>query len=424
MVGHGCYNSHVSEPPRILFVAARYPWPANDGYRTRLANMALGLAQLGVVDVVGLSADEVTDQIDPPSAHINPVIVPEGALPPAWRRAWEFARGSLPSRLGRRIFADARPVIAELAATNRYDLVWLSLPDTWAAVHDLLDAPVICDLDNLENLNSRARLTLRPVWPEGGIGARVAVAARWASGRVVDRIDEPRWDRLQRRTGRGCRHIVVCSPLDVERSGCPNAICVPNGYERGVDPADRRSEVDDSPVLGFVGLMSYAPNTDGARWFVREVLPLIRRELPDSKLRIIGRGAEAVADLGVIAGVEIVGEVDDMEIALRDIDIEVIPLRFGAGTRLKAVEAFANRLPVVSTTIGVEGLAVSHGRELLIADEPADLASAVVELCRDPGARIRLASNAEALYESDYRWSSIRDQVSALAGKVIEQSGR
>jgi glycosyltransferase involved in cell wall biosynthesis len=170
--------------------------------------------------------------------------------------------------------------------------------------------------------------------------------------------------------------------------------------------------------------MSYAPNIDGAGWFVREVLPLIRRELPDATLRVIGRNAEAVTHLGAMAGVEIVGEVDDMEVALRGVDIEVIPLRFGAGTRLKAVEAFANRLPVVSTAIGVEGLAVSHGRELLIADEPADLASAVVELCRDPGARVRLASNAEALYESDYRWSSIRDQVSELAGEVIRQPGR
>jgi glycosyltransferase involved in cell wall biosynthesis len=414
----------VSEPPRILFVAARYPWPANDGYRTRLANISLGLAQLGVVDVVGLSAEGVAHRIDPPSARINPVVVPEGVLPPALSRAWEFARGGLPSRLGRRIFADARPVIAELTSTHRYDLVWLSLPDTWEAVHDLLDAPVICDLDNLENLNSRARRALRPVWPEGGLGARVTVAARWASGRIVDRIDESRWDRLQRRAGHRCRHIVVCSPLDVGRSGCSNAVCVPNGYERRVDPAERRTEVGDSPVLGIVGLMSYPPNTDGARWFVREVMPSIRRELPGATLRIIGRGADVVADLGAMAGVEIVGEVDDMEVALRDVDIEVIPLRFGAGTRLKAVEAFANRLPVVSTTIGVEGLAVSHGRELLIADTPADLASAVVELCRDPGARVRLASNAEALYESDYRWSSIRDQVCELAGKVIERSGR
>jgi len=424
MFGHGCYNSHVSEPPRILFVAARYPWPANDGYRTRLANMALGLAQLGVVDVVGLSADDVGDLVDPPSASINPMVVREGALPSMSTRAWRFALGSLPSRLGRQIFADARPVIAELAANHRYDLVWLSLPDTWESVHDLLRSPVICDLDNLENLNSRARRVLRPVWPEGGVAARATVAARWAAGRVVDRIDESRWDRLQRRVGRGCSHIVVCSPLDVQRSGCSNAVCVPNGYERGVDPAERRAEVGDSPVLGLVGLMSYAPNTDGARWFVREVMPLIRRELPGATLRIIGRGADVVADLNVFAGVEIVGEVDDMEVALRDVDIEVIPLRFGAGTRLKAVEAFANRLPVVSTTIGVEGLAVTHGSELLIADTPAELASAVVDLCRDPGARVRLASNAEALYESAYRWSNIRDQVCDLAGKVIDRSGR
>ena len=185
MFGHGCYNSHVSEPPRILFVAARYPWPANDGYRTRLANMALGLAQLGVVDVVGLSADDVGDLVDPPSASINPMVVREGALPSMSTRAWRFARGSLPSRLGRQIFADARPVIAELAANHRYDLVWLSLPDTWESVHDLLRSPVICDLDNLENLNSRARRVLRPVWPEGGVAARATVAARWAASQVT-----------------------------------------------------------------------------------------------------------------------------------------------------------------------------------------------------------------------------------------------
>jgi glycosyltransferase involved in cell wall biosynthesis len=424
VVGYGWYNSRVSESRRILLVAARYPWPPTDGYRSRVANMALALAEVGQVDVVALSGPGSPEPVDPPSERITPFIVEESPPPPMLARLQKFLVDGRPSRVGLDKFVDARPLITTLVADHRYDLVWLSLLDTWEGVADLVPAPVICDLDNLENFNARSRRALRPVWPEGGVVARGRVAARWVFGQVLDRINEPRWARRQRLAADGCEHVVVCSPLDVVRSGCPNALCVPNGYERSVDPPVRRRDLGGSPVLAFVGLMSYGPNTDGARWFAREVLPLVQRQIPDVTLRIIGRGTESVSDLAGVRGVDVVGAVDDMEVALRDVDIEVIPLRFGAGTRLKAVEAFANRLPVVSTAIGVEGLDVSHRREVLIAEDPAALAAAVVELCGDPGTRQRLADNAEQLYESHYRWSAIREAVAEVVRGVVDGPDR
>ena len=114
----------------------------------------------------------------------------------------------------------------------------------------------------------------------------------------------------------------------------------------------------------LAGSFSYPPNADAAHYFVSNILPLIRRNRPDVTLRLVGEPTASVTALAGDPAVTVVGWVPDIEVELARADVAVVPLRYGSGTRVKILEAAAHRIPVVSTTIGAEGLGFEDGRHL------------------------------------------------------------
>ena len=172
----------------------------------------------------------------------------------------------------------------------------------------------------------------------------------------------------------------------------------------------------DIPML-MVGNMSYLPNAEGADFFVRQVLPHIRDRAVDSAAVVIA-GSDPAPDVTALA------EVDGVTVAANPPDIEplysrarlvVVPIRAGGGTRLKIIEAFAMGVPVVSTRLGAEGLAVEHGTHLLLADEPTEIADACVRLLHDDALCTRLADAAQALQRDQYSLDALRTRMSAAA---------
>ena len=169
--------------------------------------------------------------------------------------------------------------------------------------------------------------------------------------------------------------------------------------------------------LVFTGSMDWLPNEDGMLYFVREILPLIRAQEPDVTLSIIGRSpTPAVRRLAEEGGVEVTGSVDDVRPHIAAGRVYIVPLRIGGGTRLKIFEAMGMAKAIVSTTIGAEGLPVTSGRDIAIADEPASFADAVVRLIRDDAARQQLEAAARTLVVERYDWSAVaQDFEDALA---------
>ena len=167
--------------------------------------------------------------------------------------------------------------------------------------------------------------------------------------------------------------------------------------------------------------MDYRPNIDAMLWFGREVLPLILTRRPETRLRIVGRSPHPRLDvLRASPAVEITGAVDDVRPLIQDAGAYVIPLRVGGGTRFKALEAMACARPIVSTSLGVEGIGVRHGSELLLADTPAAFADATLTLL-EPGneaLRRHLADNARAFVEAHYGWEPIVDRLDALYQEI------
>jgi sugar transferase (PEP-CTERM/EpsH1 system associated) len=168
----------------------------------------------------------------------------------------------------------------------------------------------------------------------------------------------------------------------------------------------------------FTGSMDWLPNEDGMVYFAREILPLIRRGEPDTTLSIIGRSpTPAVRRLADESGIEVTGSVDDVRPHLAAGSVYVVPLRIGGGTRLKIFEAMGMAKAVVSTSIGAEGLPVSDGTDIILADDPDSFAKAVVGLIRDADRRRRIEQAARRLVVERYDWSAVaQDFENALKG--------
>ena len=210
---------------------------------------------------------------------------------------------------------------------------------------------------------------------------------------------------------------MVCSERDRVRLGVPNARVVANGYDAPDRPLGK-TNVGCPPTMLLQGMLNYPPNVDGARFLADRVAPIVRRRLPDAQVRIVGRPAPSVTDLATRPGVVVTGRVPSMETELERADLVTVPIRFGGGTRIKILEAFAHRIPVVSTSLGAYGLDVVDGRHLLLADTPDAFAEACITLLTDEGDRQEMADSAEELFLQKYQWCHIADSIRELALSV------
>jgi glycosyltransferase involved in cell wall biosynthesis len=249
--------------------------------------------------------------------------------------------------------------------------------------------------------------------------------AETARNPVSRRLLQAQWRRMLRfeRAALG-RFDLVLAVSDADRQTFgrlfPGALTAPvHVVPTGVDTAyfapmyDRHSK---PAHLVFTGSMDWLPNEDGMQYFVREILPRIRQFEPDATLSIIGRSpTPAVRRLANDHGVRVTGSVDDVRPYVADGSVYVVPLRIGGGTRLKIFEAMAMGRAVVSTTVGAEGLPVTPGEHIVVADEPQHFAETVVRLVRDDEMRRRLEIEARKLVVERYDWSAVaRDFEDAL----------
>ena len=411
--------------PRTLVVTHTYPWPAIGGGAIRMARTLAALERRGPVDVVCILHREAAaarrDTSAPGVERLLVVSRPSPATGPLARAVW-LVRGRLPTMRS----ADYGPVRTEVGpwiAERRYDLVWLGCgTEGFVALSPVLptDVPVVANLDDLEDDKIASRLAA-----ETAAGAARGPWGRWrpaaVATRLRDRLEVRRWRRLHATMAEAVARVVVCSDDDRQRlrdQGAGDAVVVPNVYPAPERPLGRLA-VGSPPTLTLIGTLDYRPNADAAEVMVRQVLPTVRRAVPDAELRLVGRAGRGTAELARSAGVVATGMVDDIDAELARADVAVVPIRFGSGTRIKILEAFAHRIPVVSTTMGAAGLAVVDGRELLIADEPVAFATACVTLLRDEVERERLVTAAERHWQERYRPEALERVVDELVDELV-----
>ena len=241
---------------------------------------------------------------------------------------------------------------------------------------------------------------------------------------------ELEWRRLKRYEGRVCRDsaaVMSVSAEDraaLEAAGAPRDMpIIPIAVEvAGIQPVQRHPNAQG--ILSMA-TMYWPPNIDGVLWFAREVLPLIRPAKPDAPFYIVGaRPPAEVQALALDASVEVTGYVEDPQPYLESSALMVVPLRAGGGMRVKILEALARGIPVVSTTIGAEGIDVTPDEHLLIADEPAEFAAAVVRLLRDRAFADQLAASGRRHAISRYDWRAVCPAIEPVYRQALGASHR
>lgn len=216
---------------------------------------------------------------------------------------------------------------------------------------------------------------------------------------------------------RAVKSIIAVSDVDAERMRSQYGVQRVSSVPTGVDveyftPPARAPHTAD---LVFVGSMDWMPNIDGAQWFVREILPLIRKRKPLCSVVFAGRKPTgAVLDLAKDPLIQVTGTVPDVRPYLWGATLSIVPLRAGGGTRLKIFESMAAQVPVVSTTIGAEGLPLENGTQIHIADEPQTFADRCIELMDDENARHRIAQAAFDKVSSQFSWEAVSEEFERL----------
>ena len=178
--------------------------------------------------------------------------------------------------------------------------------------------------------------------------------------------------------------------------------------------------------LVFTGSMDWLPNEDAIQFFTREILPLVRERVPDVRLTVVGR--KPYPSLVELAkrdpSVVVTGRVEDVRPYMERAAAYVVPIRVGGGTRLKIYEAMAMEKPVVSTTVGAEGLPLRDGEDLLLADTPRAFADAVVRVLTDESLARGLGARSAATVRGRFSWDKVADVFADLCGRAVARSAR
>lgn len=240
--------------------------------------------------------------------------------------------------------------------------------------------------------------------------------AFWLEGRALA--------RAERRYSQLADHVVTISKSNLDFFGqfvdAHKLSLAPTGVDTDYFRPAPQAESDHDLV--FTGSMDWLPNEDSVLYFVREILPLIREQEPRVRFWAVGRRASAALEsLADNRSVFVTGTVDDIRPYLDRAAVYVVPMRSGSGTRLKVFEAMAAAKAVVSTTIGAEGLPVTPGEDILLADTPVEFAAAVVRLLRDKALRRRMGDAARSRVESEYSWAAAAAQFESTLMRVAAQ---
>lgn len=222
---------------------------------------------------------------------------------------------------------------------------------------------------------------------------------------------------------RAAQVVVMTSEREqqVMKNILPNKVIevVPNGVDTEAFRGGEAQQVQPTRIV-FTGTMDYYPNIDAVLFFAEQCWPYIRRQVPEAEWQIVGRNPPAeIQQLAERPGISVTGSVPTVKPYLEAAAIAIAPLRIGSGTRLKILEAMAMEKAVVSTSAGCEGLAVESGKHLIVADEPAAFAQAIISLMKQPDLRTSYGLAGRMLVEHEYSWKRCGETLLQILEKNI-----
>lgn len=397
----------------ILQITPQLPYPPDSGGRIAIFNSIKYMSHRYTMTLLSF----VTEQTAPYARALEPycsqvVTVRSAPRSPVVAMALNLPSG-IPYTMAKFRSADMVRQVARLSQSGQFDLVHIDhLHMAWYAQSLPSGLPVVLREHNVESVIMR-RFAERASNPF--IKGYAALQAR----------------RLRRYEAASCSRFDRCLVMtDVDsrtlQQMAPDARIevVPCGVDTAwFDPALVPSSGSPEPHrLVTTGDYSWPPTADGLEDFVSRIYPLIRRAVPDVTLSVVGRQPPAsVVRAAAQTGITVLGRVEDVRPAILSGAVFVVPTRIGSGIRLKILEAMALRRPVVSTSVGCEGIEATPGEHLLVADDPEGFAGRVVQLLDDPALGQRLAAAAARLIERRYAWTAIADRLDAVYRTVVSE---
>jgi len=377
----------------ILLLTQVLPYPPDSGPKVKTYNVIKYLAQSHSVTLVSfVRGDQAAhiQHLEPYCQAVHTVQMKRGVLRDgmAMLRSWVTGRPWMMVRDDRRAMRD---LIAGLCAEQSFEVAHADQLNMAQYAARVPGAFKVLDAHNaLWLLYRRLWLTTRP-------GPR-----KWLLGRD--------WRLLKAYEGRICHEFdAVLAVSDEDRQALQEA--AGRAVDITVTPiavdtdevAVVEREADPNHIL-HIGTMYWPPNVDAVSWFVREVYPLIRQQRPDVQFDVVGSRPPAelltLNDAGL--GIHVTGYVEDPTPYQRRAAVMVIPLLAGGGMRVKILNALAEGIPIVSTTLGHEGIEVTPGRDILVGDTPEEFAAQVLRVLDDPELGRSLAANGRRLVVEKY----------------------
>jgi len=408
----------VPERLNVLLVSPMAPSPPRFGAQARTHGLLTNLAKSHDLSALVLHHDDETPYISGPAMRsycreVTFVRNPNAAA--GWRRRVLQARSWL-SRWSyqRHLFAVPAFQVAldHLLGSQRFDLVFVNLP--YLAHYRLRRSPpgTLAPSVVIDSHDINYDLARQVAASSAPLGQRLHASLNWR-----------KLAREELTAYKAADGVCVCSAADQKRLAAdapsattvviPNAADVEHLQPRPTDP------VPDGPTVLFFGLLATVPNVDGVVYFLREIWPLIVAARHDARFVVVGADPAPAILAHARPDVTIVGPVDDLRPHLSAAAVVVVPLRLGGGTRLKILESWAMARPVVSTTLGAEGLDALPGRHLLIADDPTAFANAVLRVFREPGLADELSRAGRALVTERYSWRGAAGALETFLGQVL-----
>lgn len=400
---------------RILFISQYVPYPPNSGTRIRAYYLLQRLAQRGLVTLLHYTRSEAESaQVE----SLRPLCERIVGVPLRRSRVLDALMfvSSLTSRTPFFILRDdsalMRRAVLDLTNESGFDVVHADQLNMAGFAQLVPGAAIVVDNHNvLSDLFSRIAITepnplKRLILQIDAAKLRSYERQILTQADVVLAVSEQDKQKFQVLTGGQCDPVVVPIGIDCEV----------------VRPVARQTGAMD--ILS-VATMSYPPNADGVTWFAREVFPLVSQRVPGVTFRIVGDNPDPqVRALEATSSIIITGYVENLEPLIAQSAVFIVPLRSGSGMRVKILNAFAQGIPVVSTTLGCEGIDAVNNEHLLLADTPAAFAEAVISVILDRSLAERLTRNARQLVESRYSWQIVYDRLDAVYDRLMAFRGK
>jgi polysaccharide biosynthesis protein PslH len=378
---------------KVLLLTQVLPYPPDSGPKVKTWNVLKYLAQRHEVTLVSFVRGDQSAEISHLKRHCQAVYttpMSRGVWSDSWSMIWSLVTRQ-PFLMVRDDRAAMHEVIKLVTAQTQFDIVHADQLNMAQYAERVSGVGKILDAHNA------LWLLYKRLWETMSPGPK-----KWLLGRD--------WRLLKEYEGEICQHfegLLTVSEEDKvalqEAAGeSLNATVIPIAVDADeIVPVSRGAEADH---ILHIGTMFWPPNIDGILWFLREIFPLIQAKQPKIIFDVVGAKPppEITAYGSQGSGVNVAGYVVDPTPYYEATGVMVVPLRAGGGMRVKILNALAQGLPIVSTTLGCEGIAVESGRHLLIADTPEAFARATIRLLEDKLLASELGNNGRQLVQSTY----------------------